>query len=335
MCIAIAKPEGMLLSGQTLKNCWDSNPDGAGFMYPEKGKVVIVKGLMTFDEFMTAYEPHKEKQAALHFRIATHGGVNKENTHPFQVTPALGMVHNGIISKVNCDLDKTMSDTWHFNEKILKKFPFLWKDSSFKELVESYIGYSKLILMNGEGEFNIYNESSGVWDCSCWFSNTSYKTKTYTTTKSTKQSKHAWEGQDEVKIGDYRRLLFNTIALSSGGNIPSGTLVQIEAFGQGAWVWVVVREAGTFQGLRAKVSQFLLDEKEAPFQQSLVHEPEFAAGKEVIFAQNYNHFRVGDKAIVKMNNQRSLILCDPLTQNDKSYLVPKSFVRPAHVLLLN
>ena len=65
MCIAIYKPESYLLNDFALKNSWDANPDGAGFMYPENGKLVIVKGLMNYDEFRAAYDPHAEHHDGL------------------------------------------------------------------------------------------------------------------------------------------------------------------------------------------------------------------------------------------------------------------------------
>ena len=167
MCIAVWKPQGIELTEETLQNCWNRNPDGAGFMYAEDGKLNIVKGLMTYNEFEAAYAPHSDKNCVLHFRIATHGGVNPENTHPFIVNDDLAMVHNGIISNVPTP-DKTKSDTWHFTEMYLKKYWFLWKDAEFKSLIESYIGHSKLILMDSTGEVKIYKESLGNWNSDCW-----------------------------------------------------------------------------------------------------------------------------------------------------------------------
>jgi hypothetical protein len=165
----------MNLSLETLQNSWDKNPDGAGFMYAEDEKLTIVKGLMTFEAFCAAYEPHKSKKCVLHFRIATHGGVNEQNTHPFQVTDTLGMVHNGILNNVKTP-NAEWSDTWHFTEMYLKKYHYLWLDNEFKDLVESYIGSSKLILMDNLGKVEIFKEKSGYWDSNCWFSNKSYQT---------------------------------------------------------------------------------------------------------------------------------------------------------------
>lgn len=177
MCIAIWKPKELKINEDTLVNCWNANPNGAGFMYAEDNKLHIIKGLMTYEAFHEAYEPHKAKACVLHFRIATHGLTNEENTHPFLVSKTLGMVHNGIINKVPCNINKDMSDSWHFIEKILKPLKgisSLWLLDSFKIIIEDYINNSKLIFLDNKGNCSIYNESLGNWHSECWFSNTSY-----------------------------------------------------------------------------------------------------------------------------------------------------------------
>lgn len=134
---------------------------------------------MHFHEFMKAYEPHEQKPCVVHFRIATHGETDQTNTHPFQVAEDLGFVHNGIISRVDCKNDKSKSDTFHFNEKVLK--PLYNKDKGFirnpviTDLIQSYIGMSKLVFLNKRGESIIVNEEAGKEDEGVWYSNTSYK----------------------------------------------------------------------------------------------------------------------------------------------------------------
>ena len=56
MCIAILKKNGHEISKQTLKNCFDSNPDGAGFMFADNGSLFIHKGFMNFDTFYKSYK---------------------------------------------------------------------------------------------------------------------------------------------------------------------------------------------------------------------------------------------------------------------------------------
>lgn len=336
MCIAAYKPENMVLSEETLRNCWDGNPDGAGFMYAEEGKIVIVKGLMTFKDFMEAYEPHKLKQCALHFRIATHGNVDKENTHPFRVSETLGLVHNGIINNIACDINKDMSDTWHFTEKIMKPFEQHWQSPAYKALVESFIGYSKLILLDGEGNFSIYGEKHGTWDCQCWFSNTSYKVKktVYVPPKTTGNawSRKAWQLGD-LATTDWK----DKGTLSSGliKDIPKGTLVKVEAFGHGAFVWVICLDKEV-AGCRFKINGYGLNPYEEKPSCSFVQDiwDDFALDQEVVFSQNYNHFRIGDKGIVTSVANTNLLITDPKVMSNKHYLVPKTHVKPA-LLLLN
>lgn len=179
MCIAIMKPENKVISDEVLQECFRCNSDGAGFMYAEDEKLHIHKGYMTFAAFLNAYKKHQDKKAILHFRITTHGKTDQENTHPFQVGESLGFVHNGIISAVNRDQDQTKSDTYHFNNAILKKIykgdsKFIFKDF-YQELIKGYVGASKLIFLSNKGEHVIINEKKGTWEDGVWYSNNSYK----------------------------------------------------------------------------------------------------------------------------------------------------------------
>ena len=117
MCIAIAKKiHSKCPSLDTLHNCWESNPDGAGFAFNDAGRVVIKKGFMTWGDFKAAWLRYSKRYdfdnrgVLIHFRISTHGGTNPQNTHPFPVISDTGMmqksecvcdyaaIHNGVIS---------------------------------------------------------------------------------------------------------------------------------------------------------------------------------------------------------------------------------------------
>ena len=104
MCIIAIKPEGISIPIERLKTCWEHNPDGAGFMYSENNKLKIVKGLMTFDSFIKAYDEVNPltKRIVIHFRYGTHGDICPDLTHPFNVNEDLALVHNGILS-INLD----------------------------------------------------------------------------------------------------------------------------------------------------------------------------------------------------------------------------------------
>jgi hypothetical protein len=194
MCVVIAKPVGSKLSISTLKRCWDSNNQGAGVSWCDRGEIFIEKGFMEWDSFKGFWESRDWTKipAIIHFRIATHGGINEENTHPFWVFPSqLAFAHNGIMDFTR-EFDH-ISDTQVFNRYVLKQLPrnFL-SNSGIRLMMEDYIGQSnKLVFLNREGQLSIINEGGGNWEGNgCWFSNSFWK-MTY--------SRSGWVYEDEVE----------------------------------------------------------------------------------------------------------------------------------------
>jgi glutamine amidotransferase len=182
MCIIVAIPQGKAVSKSTLKRCWDNNPHGGGFMYTNGNKVVVHKEMASFKKYWKAYSSAKEttnSPMVCHFRISTHGKINETNCHPFLVSKNLGFVHNGII--YNAPKSENFSDTYMFNEAILKHLPtnFL-NNTAHVSLIANYIGTgSKLAFLNLKGEITIINEKAGVWDDGVWYSNSGYKAYNY------------------------------------------------------------------------------------------------------------------------------------------------------------
>ena len=177
MCIAIYKPEGKLISQETLQQCYNANSDGAGYMFHKGDKLYVKKGFFSFADFWKSYKRDKNKEAVIHFRIKTHGLINEANCHPYKINDNFAFVHNGMITGYT---DPTKSDTWLFNEDVLQPFVAKWGnlglfEDPVKKLIESRIGYSKLIFMDNTGNTKIFNEEKGVWDEGIWYSNTSYK----------------------------------------------------------------------------------------------------------------------------------------------------------------
>ena len=177
MCIAIMKSENKKINKATLKRCYDANPDGAGFMFAENKELKVKKGYFTFKDFYKEYKPHENKQVLIHFRIKTHGPIDKNNCHPFLVNNGLGFIHNGIISGYGDDKE---SDTIAFNKAILKKLVAKHGNNSLfddpmVELIENVIGYSKLVFLDRHGNYKIMNEDKGSWHDGIWYSNNSWK----------------------------------------------------------------------------------------------------------------------------------------------------------------
>lgn len=182
MCICIAKSATKEISKETLNTCWDHNPDGAGYMYNVNGRLKIKKGFFTFKDFWNSYSNsvhNKGIKSVIHFRIKTHGDINFTNCHPFRIDEHTGFVHNGIIRNVDTQNDKEKSDTWHFNEKILKpmsnRYAGILETDSMQMLLGEYIESSKLIFLNDQDKMWVTNPNLGEMHDGCWYSNSSYK----------------------------------------------------------------------------------------------------------------------------------------------------------------
>jgi len=179
MCIAILNTKGVTLKREVLNNCWKNNGDGAGILYMSDNKMQVFKEMKSFDTFYDEYlrirKSVSKQNIVLHFRISTHGKVNETNCHPFLVSDDLGFVHNGMIYNVR--ENKEYSDTYMFNETILKKLKDGFEyDEDILDMLQLYIGSgSKLIFLNSDDDYAIVNEKAGHWHLNCWFSNTSYQ----------------------------------------------------------------------------------------------------------------------------------------------------------------
>lgn len=182
MCIAILAKAGVKVSDEELLASYKSNKDGCGFAYISMDyvghrKIKIVK-TMDYEIFLRKYKRaqanNPESPFLIHFRIATHGTVNKFNCHPFKVNKDVVMMHNGIISGIPTDVKR--SDTQVFNDLILKALPKdFYKYEAYEYLIEKFIGASKMVVLDINGNFTIYNEKSGHWKDGVWYSNYSYK----------------------------------------------------------------------------------------------------------------------------------------------------------------
>ena len=178
MCIAILVPPKKMkyLTTEVLENCFEVNWDGIGYAYPEKDGTTTIKKFMYFHEFLEAWEDDKvrneEVPIMLHFRATSVGTTDEDNCHPFVVHDGQVFCHNGTIHKVAKDTAKKASDTRMFNRLFLRELPYGWdNNTAIKGLIEEYIGQSKLIVLNADSSYNIFNEGKGEWVEGIWFSN--------------------------------------------------------------------------------------------------------------------------------------------------------------------
>ena len=195
MCIIIAKDKyGRLPSEEELKNSFEYNSDGAGFMYVKDKKVVIDKGYMTYDAFIKHYKKllsdfndFKGKSLVIHCRIGTSGKNIKENTHPFPITSDVrklkakhlsqedvGIVHNGIIKGYGTATG--LNDTQEFISKyiypIYSHFKDFYKNKDLMYGIE-VITSSKWVILDSTDTLYYIGEFTD--DKGLKFSNTTYK----------------------------------------------------------------------------------------------------------------------------------------------------------------
>lgn len=202
MCIIVAKNKGVELpTKKTLQQCFERNKDGAGIMYVKDNKVIIEKGLMTFQEFYQKLRSIKKmfggnltnKAIVFHFRIGTHGENDKATTHPFPISnnfndlratyfeTDIAMAHNGIISAYN--YDSILSDTQTFIRDYVSVFKDLkknfYKNNKVMEIIsnEANISSNKLCFLDNKE--NIYWYGNKVVDNGVIYSNETYKSYTY------------------------------------------------------------------------------------------------------------------------------------------------------------
>ena len=180
MCIAILQKAGEELSKETFYQCWRRNPDGAGLMFANHGEIRIYKELDSVDKFYKTYKrvlasEAKGRDVVVHFRIATHGSIVKQNCHPFRINERIAFAHNGIIHNVSTERYKDLSDTRVFAKEVLSQLPDGFETcQATMRMVEEFIGRSKLILLDNKGNSSIANEHMGEWVDGIWFSNGSH-----------------------------------------------------------------------------------------------------------------------------------------------------------------
>ena len=184
MCLLVTQQyDSPSLTSDWISDFSFSNADGIGAMYAEDGVLVIKKALFKSDtELQQFFADHIEgRDCAFHFRMRTHGDINLDNCHPYEVLTQeehgidLWMMHNGVLHTGN-EADTTKSDTWHYIRDyirpLLKGNPDLAFSPVFSELIGDHIGNNRFVFMDNHGRTAIINEDQGVYWGGRWMSNT-------------------------------------------------------------------------------------------------------------------------------------------------------------------
>lgn len=193
MCIIMYKPKGVKLpSWEVLENCFENNPDGAGFSYNDGRRAHIQKGFFDFESLKSALlkiEDLENRDLVVHCRISTSGLVDGGNCHPYaitdyratEITTKLAIAHNGIFREYNPPKgEKVMNDTQIFIENFIKPLYRLrkqfYKFEDVKPILEKEISGSRLALMD-RNSVDLFG--NWVEDYGCYFSNSSYSYKKF------------------------------------------------------------------------------------------------------------------------------------------------------------
>lgn len=183
MClIAVVPPraEREPVTDAWLADVYRRNDDGFGFMWhTRKGGVQTYKAVGKAADFIAAYR-QMERHAngfAVHVRMATHGKVVQEMSHPYPVDDKgeVFLMHNGILDCGN-DADASKSDTWHYIKDVIAPMYEDMGDAMFKpymnELIGDAIGNNRFVMIDKHGQFHIINEGQGLTWSNMWLSNT-------------------------------------------------------------------------------------------------------------------------------------------------------------------
>lgn len=195
MCIiAVKRPEVAAPSDETLKIMFEKNPDGGGVAWSYKGALHIIKGLMTFDEFLdAAHKIPQDAPAIYHTRIQTSGGVNKELTHPFLIdadikkqrqtktitTNGSALAHNGIFNQykrkdLNNDTTQFITNNIAPLKALKDKTGGKITDADIKNIIDELTGSSRVAILTADGTLETYG-SGWTTDAGIKYSNSGYK----------------------------------------------------------------------------------------------------------------------------------------------------------------
>jgi len=148
-------------------------------MYAHNKKIIVKKEMKSFEKFYEYITEASQYDSAvvIHFRIATSGGINEYNCHPFKVHKNLYFCHNGILD-IDVPSGSKENDTQIFNNNLMKPLPYnFYKNNAIMNMIEYTIGFgNKFVFLDDNGDYFILNEKAGEWsNKGAWFSNTSYK----------------------------------------------------------------------------------------------------------------------------------------------------------------
>ena len=194
MCMLCVIPPNVIPSRTKLENSALNNPHGFGFaiVIPSENRIHVERTMnadTSINRFLDMRGKYPEGYAMWHARYATHGSMNVENCHPFQVGVGNNLTylaHNGILPIVEPKGDDR-SDTRIFAEDLLPAIGGVTAldNPQVSNLIEDFTNGSKVCILTvdprAEYQCYLYHAEKGKKDESgVWWSNDSCYLDTYT-----------------------------------------------------------------------------------------------------------------------------------------------------------
>ena len=182
MCLLMTAPsktlrEVLLKTPKLLDSMYKSNSDGYGAMYGTVDGPKIVKKLpRSTAELRKLIErlPQDDRTVAVHLRMRTHGDIDLDNCHPYEIADGGGyLMHNGVLSFGNAK-DTSKSDTWHYCRDHLDETSkdYDLHDNDVIATIGKHIGSGNVFaLMTSDGKISVVNPERGIEVAGVFFSN--------------------------------------------------------------------------------------------------------------------------------------------------------------------
>lgn len=259
MCLLVTQSAtSPQLTAKWLTDFYESNADGVGVMYVENGELIVEKLLpKNPTDLIQFYHQHIEgRDCAFHLRMKTHGHIDMENCHPYEVLNKaehgvdLWLMHNGILHTDN-KADITKSDTWHYIRDYLRPMignnPDFAFHPAFAELIGEHIGTgNKFVLMDNLGRQVTINEEQGVYWGGRWLSNT------YAWSAPTGLNKSVVEDMADMKLA-VEQIATDPVVYKYTGHYPS----TYSSYNYGGWDYDGEVYAGSYNDLDAQAEEDL------------------------------------------------------------------------------
>jgi hypothetical protein len=165
MCVILTCEPNVRPDYDLIETCFYNNPDGAGIMWCEGGRVEISKGFTTARTLSDAIASvPADSPLVVHMRIATSGGIDVGTCHPFPICDQLdalhaanvectaALAHNGVISNMPTDEKLGISDTVYYVQNIVDKLYKGKVSKRMKNRIKETAPGNRFAIMTGDGD---------------------------------------------------------------------------------------------------------------------------------------------------------------------------------------